>query len=85
MTEKITAMNELIDITPEDSIVPVYLIPLTLKEVQEENQAAMKFAQEQSDKKMIQQKKEEAKQLAIQKLINLGLTEEEAMAMTSSD
>lgn len=72
---------ELVDITPEDSVVPVYLEVLT-----DEEQAArdVELAQIQADQEAREAEriaKEEAKANGMAKLIALGLTEEEAGAL----
>jgi len=72
---------ELIDITPEDSVVPVYL------EVLDEEEQAVRdaeLAQAQADQEAREAEriaKEEAKANGMAKLIALGLTEEEAGAL----
>lgn len=65
------------DITPEDSVVPVYLVPLTPEEEAEREQ----WAQEQADREAAEIAKEEAKASARAKLALLGLTEEEVVAL----
>lgn len=65
------------DITPEDSIVPVYLIPLT---PQEEEEIASQI-QKNLDEESAVQDALMAKQSALAKLAKLGLTEEEARAV----
>ena len=72
---------ELIDITPEDSVVPVYLEVLN-----DEEQAVRdaELAQAQADQEARESEriaKEEAKANGMAKLIALGLTEEEAGAL----
>jgi hypothetical protein len=72
---------ELVDITPEDSVVPVYLEVLN-----EEEQAVRdaELAQAQADEETREAEriaKEEAKANGMAKLIALGLTEEEAGAL----
>jgi hypothetical protein len=72
---------ELVDITPEDSITPVYLEVLN-----EEEQAVRdaELAQAQADQEAREAEriaKEEAKANGMAKLIALGLTEEEAGAL----
>lgn len=67
------------DITPQDSVVPIYLIPLTdaelknLKKVEEE---------EENNKKAIDLSMNKAKESAISKLKGLGLTDDEIKALT---
>jgi hypothetical protein len=72
---------ELIDITPEGSIVPIYLEVLN-----EEEQAVRDAEQEQelANQQALQaeqEAKESAKISGMNKLIALGLTEEEAGAL----
>ena len=62
------------DITPEDSVVPVYLVPLTSEEEAErESWVATAEAEAQA--------KESLHQSALAKLQKLGLTEDEAKAI----
>jgi len=72
---------ELVDITPEDSVVPVYLEVLDEEEqaVRDAELAQMQADQEARDAERIA--KEEAKANGMAKLIALGLTEEEAGAL----
>ena len=72
---------ELVDITPEDSVVPVYLEVLTDEE-QAVRDAEMAQAQaDQEAREAERTAKEEAKASGMAKLIALGLTEEEAGAL----
>jgi hypothetical protein len=72
---------ELLDITPEDSVVPVYLEVLTDEEqAQRDAEQAEMLAQEEA-RKAEAEAKEEAKASGMAKLIALGLTEEEAGAL----
>jgi hypothetical protein len=74
---------ELIDITPEDSAVPVYLEVLN-EEEQAERDA--EIAQIQVDLELRESErvaKNEAKVSGIAKLMALGLTEKEAEALTN--
>jgi len=73
--------NEPIDITPEDSVVPVYLVELTEEEVAEREALAAQSAQEEADRIAAEEAKVAAKASAIAKLAALGLTEEEAAAI----
>lgn len=66
--------HEPIDITPEGSVVPIYLVPTTNEELAERLQQAEELA-------VIQKAQDDAKQSALQKLSKLGLTEEEAKAI----
>lgn len=65
------------DITPEDSVVPVYLVPLTPEEDAEREAWAFEEAQRQAEAVA----KEQAKESARAKLAKLGLTEEEVLAL----
>ena len=67
--------KQLIDITPEDSVVPVYLIELTDAEIaaqQAEHQAIM------SARESARLEREAKLESALNKLKSLGLTESEA-------
>lgn len=67
----------MIDITPEDSVVPVFLVPLTDEENAEREQLEIESqSQEQAILDRIA-----AKESALSKLAALGLTEEEAKAI----
>lgn len=70
---------EPIDITPEDSAGPVYLIPLTEDQEAERKQ----WENEQLEREVAEQTLIKAKESAIAKLVKLGLTEEEANAFIS--
>lgn len=65
------------DITPENSIVPVYLVPPTKEEIAEQEQRIL----EDQERRQQEQAKEEARISALEKLAKLGLTEEEAKAI----
>ena len=65
------------DITPDDSVVPVYLIPFTPEEEAERAQ----WATEQANQLAVEQAKVEARQSALAKLAALGLTAEEISAL----
>lgn len=65
------------DITPADSVVPVYLVPLTAEE-EAEREA---WATEAAEREAAEQAKLEAKEAAKAKLAKLGLTEEEVAAL----
>jgi hypothetical protein len=69
---------ELVDITPEDSVVPVYLEVLDDEEqaIRDADLASIQAEQEAREAERIA--KEEAKANGMAKLIALGLTEEEA-------
>lgn len=75
---------ELVDITPENSVVPVYLEVLNNKEqaVRDAELAQMQANQEARELEHIA--KEEAKTSGINKLMSLGLTEEEAQALAGA-
>jgi hypothetical protein len=70
-----------IDITPEDSVVPIYLVELTEEEVAEREQLAAQEAQRIKDQERAELERKEAIQSALDKLAKLGLTEEEAKAI----
>ena len=65
------------DITPEDSVVPVYLVPLTEEELAEREQWAIEAA----EREAAEEANLDARKSALAKLANLGLTEEEAKAV----
>lgn len=65
------------DITPSDSVVPVYLVPLTAEEEAERKA----WAAEAAEREAAEQAKLEARESALAKLAKLGLTEEEAKAV----
>lgn len=70
-------MSEKTDITPNDSIVPIFLIPPTPEEIIEQ-------AQWEEERILVQeanQAKSEARLSALNKLAALGLTEEEIAAL----
>ena len=69
------AMGE--DITPEDSVVPIYLLKLSDQQIAERKQWQLENEQRQQE----EQAKEAAKISALEKLAKLGLTEEEAKAI----
>lgn len=74
---------ELIDITPEGSVVPVYLEVLTPEEqAAKDAEQAELLAQEQARQSEVDAK-EAAKVSGMNKLMALGLTEEEAKALTN--
>jgi hypothetical protein len=72
---------ELIDITPEDSIISVYLEVLTEEEQELRDADNLRMQQEQEQVELDRISKEESKTSGINKLIALGLTEEEAVAL----
>jgi hypothetical protein len=65
------------DITPKDSVVPVYLIPPTEEEVGERE----KWAAEETARQAAIEAAAAAKESALAKLAKLGLTEEEITAL----
>ena len=65
------------DITPADSVVPVYLVPLTEEELAEREQ----WAAEAAEREAAEEAKLAAKEAAKAKLAKLGLTEEEVAAL----
>lgn len=65
------------DITPEDSVVPVYLVPLTPEEEAEREAWALEEAEREAEALA----KEAAKESARAKLAALGLTPEEGVAL----
>lgn len=70
-------MSEQIDITPEGSVVPVYLVELSEEEVFYREELALLEVERQN----ANEAREQAKQSALAKLALLGLTEEEAKAV----
>lgn len=66
-----------IDITPEGSVSPVYLLPLT----PEEEANRQQWNAIEADEIAAQQARVAAKESALAKLAKLGLTEEEARAV----
>jgi hypothetical protein len=65
------------EITPPESIVPIYLIPPTEEELTERKKLQLEAEQRASE----EQDKIDAKESALAKLAKLGLTEEEAKAV----
>lgn len=76
---KKTEPAEPVDITPEDSVVPVYLVPLTPAEIAEREQ----WAAEQADREQAEADKATARDSALSKLAALGLTADEIAALTN--
>ena len=72
---------ELLDITPEDSVVPVYLEVLNDEEQAARDAELAQMQAEQEAREAERISKEEAKTNGMAKLIALGLTEEEAGAL----
>jgi hypothetical protein len=69
------------DITPEDSVVPVYLVPLTTEELAEREQFAADEEARKAELVAAENARQEARNSALIKLATLGLTEEEARAV----
>lgn len=69
------------DITPADSVVPVYLVPLTEEELAEREQWAIEAAEREAAEEAKAEAKAEAKLAALAKLEALGLTEAEVAAL----
>ena len=65
------------DITPADSVVPVYLVPLTEEELAEREQWTI----EEAEREAAEEAKVLAKEAALAKLAKLGLTEAELAAL----
>ena len=65
------------EITPADSVVPVYLVPLTKEQLAEHEQ----WAVEKVERQEAEEAKLAAKEAAKNKLAALGLTEEELSAL----
>ena len=68
---------ELIDVSEPGSIIPVYLVPLT----EEEDAEKLRLFQEEESRLAQKEAEVQAKQSAIEKLAQLGLTIEEAKAV----
>jgi hypothetical protein len=67
------------EITPPDSVGPVYLVPLTPEEIAEREQWAI----EEAERQAAEEAKVAAKEAAKAKLAKLGLTDEEVAALLS--
>ena len=65
------------DITPADSVAPVYLVPFTEEELAQREQWAIDAA----EREAAELAKIAAKEAALAKLAKLGLTEEEITAL----
>ena len=72
---------ELIDVTPEDSVVPVYLEVLNEEEQAARDAELAAMQAEQAQREAEQIAKEEAKISGMAKLMTLGLSEAEAKAL----
>ncbi len=66
-----------VDVTPEDSFAPVYIVPLTEEDVASIEDVSLK--QQEQEKLLAAQRA--TKESAIAKLAKLGLTAEEAAAI----
>lgn len=75
--------NEIIgeDITPEDSVVPIYLVPLTPEQEAEREAEFEAQEQEKAQRELEAEQKEQARLSALAKLESLGLTEDELKAL----
>lgn len=71
---------ELVDITPEDSIVPVYLAQLSDAEIAEREALALEYEAKRTAEEEAAAAKVAARESAIAKFVKMGLTEEEAQA-----
>ena len=71
------------EITTEDSVVPVYLIPLTAEQESERMQWALATIAAEKTLADETKAKEDARVSAFAKLAKLGLTPEEITAITS--
>lgn len=73
---------ELVDVTPEDSVVPVYMEVLTDEEQAERDAETARLAQEQADREAEIEEKAAAKAEAITALAeSSGLSEEQIKAL----
>jgi len=70
-----------IDITPEDSVVPVYLEPWSEQQLEIINHRDPEEEAKDQKAALVEQKKEDSRQSALAKLAKLGLTEDEARAV----
>lgn len=70
-----------LDITPENSIVPVFLIQLTDKEISDMDAFIIQENNNRAIAEDLAATKEASRQSAISKLSALGITEEEISAM----
>lgn len=73
--------DEIIDITPQDSVAKIFLVPITNEELLERQEIQNKIDKELEDNKNKELEQELIRQSAIEKLAKLGLTEEEAKAV----
>jgi regulator of protease activity HflC (stomatin/prohibitin superfamily) len=72
---------ELVEITPPESVVPVYLEVLNEEEQAQRDAEQAQMQAEQEAREAERVAKEEAKASGVAKLLALGLTEEEAKAV----
>ncbi len=70
------------EITPKDSMVPVYLVPPTKSEIAELQKLAQEEAAREAEFKAEEAKKQKSRESAIAKLAKLGLTPDEVQAIT---
>ena len=69
------------DITPDDSVVPIYLEPWSEQQLDIINHRDPDEEAKEQEAAVVEQKKEDARQSALAKLAKLGLTEDEARAV----
>jgi hypothetical protein len=74
-----------VDITPEGSVVPVYLVPLTEEEEADRASVTAQSEAERVAAGAAEIARATAKESALAKLAKLGLTEEEAKAVIGLD
>jgi len=74
-----------IDITPEDSVVPIYLIALTEEEISEREAVLQQHEIERISAEEKEISRQASRESALAKLAKLGLTEEEAKAVIGID
>ena len=77
MTEKIEA----IDITPDDSVVPIYLVELTPEEIAERELLAQQEAERLQAEQQAEIDRQNAIETATAKLAKIGLSIEEIQAV----
>ena len=71
------SIEQIQEITPKNSVVPVYMVSMT----PDEQKYAENLAQEQVQNMLEEEKKLATRKSAISKLKKLGLTEEEILAL----
>jgi hypothetical protein len=69
------------DITPEESAAPIYFVPPTEEEIAELIQLAADEEARQAEFTAAENARQNARNTALVKLANMGLTEEEAKAV----